>query len=165
MATLSVLLFTSIISVHQITAKTVSQEPLRHEVFTILHKAFQAQLQLGNHHRTKEEAQKLLTPHFQKPYIKKFLDENMTQEAQGYITYGTDFALYYIPYFSYDEHTQITYADDGHTVYVYEHFPAVEDGPVSYGEHYECIILTKEQGIWKVSDYLYSEDLPKEMES
>ncbi|WP_162595847.1 DUF3993 domain-containing protein [Bacillus sp. CGMCC 1.16541] len=163
MTALSVLLFISVIGIQTVTAETTVKQPSRNEVFTTLHQAFQAQLQLGNDHRTKEEAEKLLQPHFQQPYITKFLDENITQEAQGYITYGTDFALYYIPYFSYDENTKMKYNQQKNIVYVYEHFPAIEDGPVSYGEHYECIVLKQEQGVWKVSDYSYNETLPKEI--
>jgi hypothetical protein len=145
------------------SAGAKAQQPTREQVFEILHQGFQAQLKLGGKHGTKQQAVFILTPYFHSSYIQRFLDENLVKEAQGYITYGSDYALYYIPYFSYDDLTNVMYDPKHQKIYVYEHFPAVNDGPVTYGDHYEMMVLGKEHSSWKVEQYQYSEEVPKEV--
>ncbi|AQX55374.1 DUF3993 domain-containing protein [Priestia flexa] len=132
----------------------------RNEIFTALHEAFQAQLRLTNEHYSKEKAMNTLLPYFEKSYAEKFLDDNMVQEAQGYTVYGSDFALHYIPYFSYDEQTKVAVHPSMQKAYVFEYFPAVKDGPVSYVGHYEMLTLTRHEGKWKVSGFTYSNQKP-----
>ncbi|TYR79867.1 DUF3993 domain-containing protein [Priestia megaterium] len=132
----------------------------RNEIFMVLHEAFQAQLRLANQYYSKEQAVETLKPYFKEEYVRKFLNENLVQKAQGYTVEGADFALYSIPYFSYDEQTKVAVHPSMNKAYVYEYFPAVQDGPVSYGAHYEMLTLNKENGKWKVSAFTYSEQKP-----
>ncbi|MFC3884295.1 DUF3993 domain-containing protein [Bacillus songklensis] len=159
----SVFLLLSFIMIQPAKAKV--QQPTRERVFEILHAGFQAQVKLGEKHVTKQQAVSILSPYFDSSYIQRFLDENLVKEAQGYITYGSDYALYYIPYFSYDDLTNVMYDPKHQKIYVYEHFPAVTDGPVTYGDHYELMVLRKQHSSWKIEQYVYSEEVPKEVTS
>jgi hypothetical protein len=124
------------------------------EVFSILQDAFKVQVSLSEQTRTKEEINDLLNPYFSKSYQKLFWDENVFEEEGKFVTYGTDFALYYIPFFQYSDETKMIISQDN--IYVFEFFPASTDGPVGYEDHYEGILLKKENEGWKIDEFLYN---------
>lgn len=127
----------------------------RDEIFTALREGFEAQLALSEEPRTKQEIKEILNPFFTNDYISLFWEENVVEENGKYLTYGSDFAQYYIPFYNFSESTEVII--EGNKAYVFEFFPASTEGPVGYDSHYEGLLLTKESGNWKVSRYLYNE--------
>jgi hypothetical protein len=127
----------------------------REEVFSLLHSAFLAQLSLNEKERTLEEIKLILGPYFTDDYQQLFLKANLYAENGKYLTYGTDFGEYFIPFFKYSESTKVVVED--HKIYVFEYFPKKTDGPVGYDSHYEGLLLSNVNGKWKISDYLYDE--------
>ncbi|MFE8695367.1 DUF3993 domain-containing protein [Cytobacillus sp. FJAT-53684] len=129
-------------------------------VYQYLQSAFQAQVSLSEEYRSLQEINEILTPYFTEDYNKEFLDENLFLENGKYITYGSDFAFYFIPFFSYTEETRVVRSEEN--IYVYEFFPETDEGPVSYESHYEGIRLDKLEGEWKIASFLYNE-IPEEV--
>ncbi|WP_052427320.1 DUF3993 domain-containing protein [Neobacillus niacini] len=124
------------------------------EVFKFLNEAFKVQVSLSEQTRTKEEIIDLFNPYFSKNYQKLFWDENIFEEEGKFVTYGSDFALYYIPFFQYTDDTKVIMTPED--IYIIEHFPASSEGPVGYDDHYEGILLKKVDGAWKIDQYLYN---------
>ncbi|TCJ06163.1 DUF3993 domain-containing protein [Cytobacillus praedii] len=121
-------------------------------VLQFLHDAFQAQVSLSEQFQSMEEIHNTLFPYFTEDFTREFLDENLVAENGKYITYGTDFPLYYIPFFSYTAETKVIRAQEH--IYIYEFFPETDEGPVGYESHYEGIKLNKADGGWKVAEPL-----------
>lgn len=132
----------------------------KEEVYKFLQEAFQSQVALSEEERSLEEINELLAPYFTETYKKQFLDENLVSENGKYFTYGTDAALFYIPFFTYSDATKVV--TDGGKMYVFEYFPENYEGPVDYESHYEGLLLEKEAGKWKVAQFLYDE-IPEEI--
>ncbi|NYE05376.1 hypothetical protein F4694_002129 [Bacillus niacini] len=130
----------------------------KNDVFSFLQKAFQAQISLSDQTRTKQEIRDVLNPYFSEEYQKLFWDENIFEEEGKFVTYGSDFAFYYIPFFQYSGETKVVIFPE--SIYVLQFFPSTTDGPVSYEDHYEGIMLKKMDGSWKIADYLY-DNIPK----
>lgn len=143
------------------TAKASSDQPLtQDQVFTLLQEAFEAQSSLTIEFRTYEEVQQILSPYFNGEYATSFLKENLIKEEEGYIVYGSDFALYFIPFYSYTDETKILFDQEENKFYVYELFEAPESGPVSYKDHYEVITLEKMNSNWLVTDLTIQDEAP-----
>jgi hypothetical protein len=140
--------------------QSYSSELNKDQTFHLLQNAFNAQLSLGEGYQTYEEAIQKLSPYFSDFYISLFLKENLVKDEQGYTIYGTDFAPYFIPYFTYSEQTKIVTDQKNNKIFVYEWFPENGEGPVSYGSHYEIIELQQIDGNWKINNYYYSEQKP-----
>ncbi|RDU38403.1 hypothetical protein DRW41_02230 [Neobacillus piezotolerans] len=139
------------------TEAETSGEMRRDEAFSILRKAFEAQLSLGEQLRTREEVDAILAPYFTDAYKELFLETNLVEEEGKYITYGTDFGQYYIPYYGFSDNTKFVAGKN--KAYVFEFFPESNDGPVGYKSHYEGLLLVRSDEGWKVSKYLY-DDIP-----
>ncbi|WP_026583078.1 DUF3993 domain-containing protein [Bacillus sp. J33] len=122
------------------------------EIYKFLQEAFQAQVSLSEEERSKEEVNDMLDPYFSETAKKQFLSENLVSENGKYIIYGSDSAPFYIPFFSYSDDTKVVESKD--EIYVFEYFPENHEGPVSYESHYEGILLEKENGQLKVSQFL-----------
>lgn len=138
-----------------------AQEPLtREEALEFLMEAYEAQTSLGEKYQTYKEAREVLQPYFTDEYAKLFLEENLVLEDEGYTIYGSDFALYFIPFYSYSNETKFIYDEEKHQIYVYEFFLKPEEGPVNYEDHYETIILTEDEGQWKVREFIETTDKP-----
>jgi hypothetical protein len=127
----------------------------REDVFEFLGKAFDSQVSLSEKSRTMEEIEGVLDPYFTEDYKSRFIKENVVGQENEYQTYGTDFALYYIPFYAFSEKTKVVEMEN--EIYVVEFFPGNTEGPVGYEDHYEGLKLVKEAGNWKVADYLYDE--------
>lgn len=123
------------------------------DVLQFIQDAFHAQVSLSEKGRGLAEIDEILTPYFTEKAKVKFLDENLFEENDQYYTLGTDFPIYYIPFFSYEAETEVIWLDD--KIYIIEFFPKNEDGPVLYDDHYEGVLLERESGNWKVADFLY----------
>jgi Protein of unknown function (DUF3993) len=125
------------------------------EAFRILQDAFNAQVALSEKPRSMEEIEGSLERYFTVDYTEDFIEMNVKEsmDGEGYQTYGTDAALYYIPFFTYDESTKIGYDSKREQWYVYEWFDESVDGPVSYEGHYEAAGISFDGDKWVVDDY------------
>lgn len=134
------------------------------EAFRFLQEALDAQIALTEKPRSMKEIEESLGQYFTKEYTKDFIEMNVKEnmDGTGYLAYGTDFALYYIPFFTYDENTKLAYDSKRDKWYVYEWFEESSEGPVSYAGHYEAIGLTFTNNGWSIDDYQISFD-PNEL--
>jgi hypothetical protein len=128
------------------------------EVLEFVESAFMAQVSLSEQGRSLEEVRAILEPYFSESFIKLFLNENIVEESGQYLTYGSDFAPYYIPFYSYSEKTRIVNYHD--SIFVVELFPTVSEGPVSYEEHYEAVELERLETGLKITGIWY-ENIPE----
>lgn len=114
-------------------------------------KAANVQLSLSDGGYTDKEVKEALSPYFSKQFIDQFITMNMAKESDGlYYVTGTDFSIYYIPFFRYEGETWVI--ADNSIATVYELFPVLTDGPVGYDNHYEAVVFTIENGSWKVKE-------------
>ncbi|MCK1992661.1 DUF3993 domain-containing protein [Peribacillus muralis] len=135
---------------------TASAEGLhREEALNLVKGAFESQGSISEEVRTKEAIDAKLNKYFTDDFISKFMQANVVKVDGGYTAFGSDFAPYYIPFFSYDENTEVVYGDNGKLIYVQEEFKNTEDGPVLSGKHVESVTLKKENDVWKVKDVKY----------
>ncbi|WLR53668.1 DUF3993 domain-containing protein [Mesobacillus subterraneus] len=132
----------------------------REDVFAFLKKAFESQVSLSEKSRTMKEIEGVLDPYFTKSYKSRFIEENVVGQESEYQTYGTDFALYFIPFYAFSEKTKVVEMEN--EIFVVEFFPRNTEGPVGYEDHYEGLKIVKVNGDWKVADYLYDE-VPQEV--
>ncbi|MBO0997059.1 DUF3993 domain-containing protein [Bacillus sp. SD075] len=135
---------------------TASAEGLhREEVLSLVQDAMKNQSSISEEVSTKEEIEEKLDKHFTGDFIEKFVQANVVKVDGGYTAFGSDFAPYYIPFFSYDKNTEIVYGENGDFIYVQEEFQGTGDGPASMEKHVESVTLKKENNIWKVMDVKY----------
>ncbi|WP_185148058.1 DUF3993 domain-containing protein [Peribacillus simplex] len=138
---------------------TASAEGLhREEILSLVQDAMENQGSISEEVRTKEAIEGKLDKHFTGDFIKKFVQANVVEVDGGYTTFGSDFAPYYIPFFSYDKNTEIVYGKNGDVIYVQEEFQGTGDGPVSMEKHVESVTLKKENDVWKVMDVKYDSE-------
>lgn len=130
----------------------------RNEVFNFLKEANRAQVSLSEKGRSKMEIKNILDPYFTDTYQMIFWKENIHRKNGRYLTYGTDFARYYVPYYQFSDRTKVVITLD--EIYIFEFFPTRTDGPVGYKSHYEGLRLKKMHGNWKVEKFLYDQ-IPK----
>ncbi|WHY58055.1 DUF3993 domain-containing protein [Peribacillus simplex] len=141
---------------------TASAEGLhRDEVLSLVKDAMENQGSISEEVRTKEAIEGKLDKHFTGDFIKKFVQANVVKVDGGYTAFGSDFAPYYIPFFSYDKNTEIIYGKNGDVIYVQEELGDTGDGPVSMEKHVESVTLKKENDVWKVTDVKYESDKMK----
>ncbi|MEF2095299.1 DUF3993 domain-containing protein [Bacillus sp. CFBP9009] len=138
---------------------TASAEGLhREEVLSLVQDAMENQGSISEEVRTKEAIEGKLDKHFTDDFIEKFVQANVVKVDGGYTAFGSDFAPYYIPFFSYDKNTEIIYGKNGDFIYVQEEFQDTGDGPVSMEKHVESVTLKKENGVWKIMDVKYGSE-------
>lgn len=141
-------------------SKVHAKEELQVEVFKVLDEAFQAQVSLSEEKRDLAEVYGILSPYFTRQAATIFLEENLHERNGKYFTLGSDTAIYYIPFFTFSNETKINSEED--RLVVYEFFPTNTEGPVSYESHYQGVLMVREQGRWKVSEFYYNLD-PKQL--
>lgn len=137
--------------------KTADAQDLhKKEVFSFLQAAFDRQVSLSNKVQTKEAMREELNDYFTASFTDRFIEANAVKVDGGYSIFGSDAAPYYVPFFSYDSKTKVTYDKDEERLYISEALPLYEEGPAS--ESYtETITLEKTEGDeWKVSDIKYN---------
>ncbi|WP_409253527.1 DUF3993 domain-containing protein [Bacillus sp. SCS-153A] len=122
--------------------------------------AFDKQVSLSEKPRTMKEIHAILDTHFTEDFKGKFLMENLIETKEGFFqTFGSDFAAYYIPNFSYSDKTKAV--KKGDTVYLFEYI-TYEEGPVYFEDGYQGVKLAEENGVLKVEDIFFT--LPAELE-
>jgi hypothetical protein len=128
------------------------------EVLEFLQSAFMAQVSLSEKGRSLNGVRSILEPYFNESFIQLFLNENIVEESGQYLTYGSDFAPYYIPFYSYSDKTKVVNHHD--SIFVVEFFPTVTEGPVNYEGHYEAVELEVTEKGLKVTKIWY-ENIPE----
>ncbi|WNS76994.1 DUF3993 domain-containing protein [Bacillus sp. DTU_2020_1000418_1_SI_GHA_SEK_038] len=143
-------------------ALTKAEETLsnRDDVFEFVQAAYHAQLSLGEKPRAMDEIDKILSPYFTEEAKGIFLEENLFSENGLFITYGTDFPFYYIPYFTYTDDTKLVSQEN--EMYLFEFFPEMDEGPVSYESHYEGLLLAYTVDGWRIAEFLYN-NIPEQV--
>lgn len=136
--------------------------PSNKEIKDFVKEAFTAQISLGKQFYSMDEVKSILSPYFTNDYIALFNEENLTEQNGKFIAYGRDFALFYVPFFSYDEQTKIVFADDQKTIFVYQFFKATGEGMI-IKNHYKTLVLHFEDDQLKIKDIFYSEQSPIEL--
>lgn len=116
--------------------------------------AFHTQVALSEKERSINEIRGMLSTYFTKDFISLFLEENLVKTDNGYQTFGSDFPLYYIPFFTYNDNTKVKRV--GNRLYIYENMSKKDGGPVIYKNDYQGVRLKKTEGEWKIDEILYS---------
>jgi Protein of unknown function (DUF3993) len=126
-------------------------------IFELLKSGFMAQVSLSEKGRSLKEVALILEPYFSDSFIEIFLNENIVEEGGQYVTYGSDFAPYYIPFYSYSDKTRVVNHND--SIFVVEFFPPVTEGPVNYDGHYQAVEIERLEKGLKVTKIWY-ENIP-----
>ena len=144
-----------VLTVSPLAKANASNQLDKQHAFNLLKKSFELQVSLSEQPRSMNDIRNLLKEAFTKEFAEDFIHLNVQSslDGKGYQTYGTDMALYYIPFFTYGEETEFGYSSVNDHWYVYEWFPDNADGPVSYEGHYEAIGLIYENNRWVINDY------------
>ncbi|RIW29510.1 DUF3993 domain-containing protein [Bacillus salacetis] len=122
--------------------------------------AFDKQVSLSEKPRTMEEINAILDSHFTDQFKEKFVLENVIETEEGFQTFGSDFAPFYIPNFSYSDETKAV--KKGDSVFLIEYF-RYEEGPVYFEDGYQGVKLTNVDGVLKIEDILYT--MPEELKN
>lgn len=137
----------------------------REEVLSLVQKALINQGSISEEVRTEKEIKEKLNQNFTKEFTEKFYQANVMKVEGGYMAFGSDFAPYYIPFFSFNENTEIIFGESSEYIYVQEKFEESEEGPTTSKNHYESVTLKNENNVWKVDDVSYeSENLKVSVE-
>ena len=123
------------------------------QAVTLVEDAFEVQRSLSEKPREKADIEAMLSDYFTDEQVKGFMEENLYQEGDGYSAFGSDFASYYIPFFTFDKETKAAF-DDGHW-YIWEVRSGDEEGPVSTVKGEEVVKLSFTDGKWNVSAISY----------
>lgn len=129
------------------------------EAADLTKEAAQTQLTLTENERSLEEIEKALEPYFTDKFIDGYMKENVHKGEKKYIVYGSDFTPYGIPFFNYEDNMQ--FGRENKKLKLYQFFPAEEEGPVSYDDHFETVEFIEEDGSYKISSIQFSEEEPK----
>ncbi|XXM73343.1 DUF3993 domain-containing protein [Lysinibacillus sphaericus] len=119
------------------------------QAMAVVKEAFKTQVSLSEKPQPMEDIEKQLHASFTEELTNSFLEDNVVQAEGGYMTFGSDFAPHYIPFFSYDKYTNVHYVNG--KWYIWEERSGEEEGPVSTASGVEAVVLMKEKGDWKVS--------------
>jgi Protein of unknown function (DUF3993) len=141
--------------------QTQASEFTKENALSLVEEAFRTQVNLSEKPESKKQIEDKLSKYFTESLTTNFMSENVYEVDGGYITFGSDFASHYVPFFHYDESTKVKYIDGNW--YVWEERPEEEEGPVSSINGVEAVVLSEEEGTWKVSAITY--DLPDAVKS
>jgi hypothetical protein len=142
-------------------SQTKASEFTEDNALSLVEDAFRTQVSLSEKPQSKKQINDKLSQYFTKDLTASFIKENIYEVEGGYITFGSDFAPHYIPFFMYDESTNVKYLDGNW--YVWEERTDEEEGPVSRISGIEAVVLSEEEGTWKVSSITY--ELPEKIQS
>jgi Protein of unknown function (DUF3993) len=119
------------------------------QAMAMVKEAFQTQVSLSEKPQPMEDIEKQLNESFTEELTNSFIEDNVVMAEGGYMTFGSDFAPHYIPFFSYDKSTNVDYENG--KWYIWEERTGEDEGPVSTASGVEAVVLTKEKGNWKVA--------------
>jgi Protein of unknown function (DUF3993) len=142
-------------------SQTQASEFSKENALSLVEDAFHTQVSLSEKPQSKKQINDKLSQYFTKDLTESFIRENVYEVEGGYITFGSDFAPHYIPFFKYDDSTNVEYIDGNW--YVWEERTGEEEGPVSMDSGVEAVVVSEEEGTWKVSSITY--ELPETLQS
>ncbi|WP_409292004.1 DUF3993 domain-containing protein [Peribacillus sp. SCS-37] len=161
---MSLFFSTGITAIHAESNGSRQSHIHKESAFDVLTGAFAAQVSLSYKGQSLEGVRETLKPYFTESFIDKFIKENVVKINGAFQTLGSDAAVYYVPFFSYDKQTKLKAEED--TAVISEKFNASSEGPVGYDDHTESVHLVKEGNTWKIEDIRNSlaaeEDLEEE---
>ncbi|MBD3106910.1 DUF3993 domain-containing protein [Bacillus sp. AGMB 02131] len=97
------------------------------------------------------EVKKKMSPYFTESFIERFITINMMKDKDGlFYVLGTDFPIYYIPFFMFEGDTWVLTDAELDRAAVYEFFPQSTEGPIGYDDHYEAVIFAWVNDQWKI---------------
>ncbi|WP_433749264.1 DUF3993 domain-containing protein [Falsibacillus pallidus] len=114
--------------------------------------AFHAQVSLSEKERSMDAVKQVLAPYFTNGFMDKFINENIVQTDNGFQTFGSDFAQYFIPFFSYEDGKTKAVKSTQGTIYVMEKFVDDGEGPVSFEDGYQWVRWIQTDDGWKIDD-------------
>ncbi|MGM0753598.1 MAG: DUF3993 domain-containing protein [Bacillota bacterium] len=141
-------------------SQTQASEFSKENALSLVEDAFRTQVSLSEKPQSKKHINDKLSQYFTKDLTASFIRENVYEVEGGYITFGSDFAPHYIPFFKYDDSTNVEYIDGNW--YVWEERTGEEEGPVSTVSGVEAVVVSEEEGTWKVSSITY--ELPEKLQ-
>ncbi|BCB03166.1 DUF3993 domain-containing protein [Bacillus sp. KH172YL63] len=127
-------------------------------LLSLVREASMSQISLSEEPQSKKQIHKKLSHYFTSDLTDHFIQENVYEVEGGFVTFGSDFAPYYVPFFQYDDTTKTGYSKG--KWYVWEERSA-EEGPYSTPGGIEAVVVTEEEGSWKVSEIIY--ELPEDI--
>ncbi|MBM6617626.1 DUF3993 domain-containing protein [Bacillus suaedaesalsae] len=133
------------------------------EIKALLKSADDAQYSLTEKHYSWEEALHTLTPYMTEEFATAFMNEHLFSEEEGYIYYGTDFSIYHIPHYAFNDRTTVVMSADQTKIFVYELFSGT--GPVMFKNQYEVVTFVYENETWKINNISYLKELTAEIEN
>ncbi|WP_299740516.1 DUF3993 domain-containing protein [uncultured Rossellomorea sp.] len=142
-------------------SQTQASEFSEENALSLVENAFHTQVSLSEKPQSKKQINEKLSQYFTKDLTENFIRENVYEVEGGYITFGSDFAPHYIPFFKYDDSTKVEYIDG--KWYVWEERTGEEEGPVSTDSGVEAVVVNEEEGSWKVSSITYV--LPEKLQT
>ncbi|MCA1056614.1 DUF3993 domain-containing protein [Rossellomorea aquimaris] len=119
------------------------------QALNLVKQAFHAQVSLSERPQAMEGIKKQLQAYFTDELASSFIKENVVEVEGGYQSFGSDFAPYYIPFFTFDSVTEVEYLNG--KWYIWEVRSGEVEGPVSTERGVDAVVLSKVKGEWKVS--------------
>ena len=130
------------------------------EVVHFVKNASNAQLSLTEKNRSLQEVEAILSPYFSNLYNQYFIEEHLQEERGGYRTAETDFTIFYVPFFTYTEQTEIIFDEQQTSIHIMEFFPKDSEHFSLYDDHYESITMRKIGDEWKITQYDFVYEKP-----
>jgi hypothetical protein len=152
-----------VLAINHPVEASIIQPPSEESIQQLLSGADETQFSLSEKHYSWEDALEKLSPYMKQEFAINFMKEHLFLEEEGYIFYGTDFSIYFIPQFSFNDKTTIVVNPDLQSIYIYEKF--IGTGPVVFEEQYEMVTLVPEETKWKISNISFLKELPEEVKS
>jgi len=146
-------MYFSITSFHFVSAKMPKDQ-----FYSIIKDGYTAQMELGGKSGTMEEIFDQLGDYFTTDFKLEFAKEHVFYMDGKYYVLGTDHPTYYIPTFSFNEHTKKMEINENEVV-IYEYFSEIQKGPVQHDGLYNGIKIVNDHNQWKIDSILYDKDI------
>ncbi|OEH94229.1 DUF3993 domain-containing protein [Bacillus solimangrovi] len=141
--------------IHALPSEQINSDDIQ----TFLQQANESQIRLHDEYRSKKEIESLLAPYFTNDYTKQFMEYHTFEFEEGWIALGTDMMALYVPNFNFEENTMVKQTED--QILIYHFVPARSDGPTTWLDHYEGLIIKKLEDGLRIAEYVISEDEPQ----
>ncbi|MFZ3589456.1 DUF3993 domain-containing protein [Bacillus sp. DJP31] len=151
-----------ILPLNQEVEATTGNTLNKQAVQELLEQANEVQFTLTEHHHSWEEAANKLSAYMTAQFANEFMQEHLVLEEKGYIFYGTDFSIYIVPHYSFNDDTKMVMDMNSQKIYVSEKFKGT--GPVFFDSQYEIVTLEQDKTGWKIAAISFLNELPNHIE-
>lgn len=122
------------------------------QMIELTKEAVEVQYSLSDKGYSYGEVKEKMSSYFTESFIERFITINMMKDKDGlFYVLGTDFPIYYVPFFMFEGNTWVLTDVELDQAAVYEFFPQTTEGPVGYDDHYEAVIFARENDQWKIN--------------